>query len=117
MEEVKNRSLPIYHRILNLTTDGEKRFCVFFNEFHAETHVQREQGESINDRNDRAIRVAVKWYQNHIQLATRATSRTAHPPAILLLSNDVQNVQKAKETSILAFSCKFSEIIAECKAF
>ena len=103
---MKNRSLPIYHRLLNLTTDGKKRFCVFFNEFHSEVHIQRDQGESINDRNDRAIRVAVKWYHNHIQLAALAITRTAKAPAVLLLSNDVQNVQKAKENGILAYSRK-----------
>ena len=77
--------------------------------------MQREQGESINDRNDRAIRVAAKWYQNHIHFAARAISRAANSPAILLLSNDVQNVQKAKENNMSATSRKFSATITSQK--
>ena len=106
LEEVKNRSLPIYHRLLNLSSDEKKRFCVFFNEFHADTHVSRGQGESINDRNDRAIRKAAFWYQNHIREAVRIRAKHMNCPVVLMLSNDVQNVKKAKEDDIAAFSCE-----------
>jgi hypothetical protein len=54
LEEVKNRSLPLYHRLIALTKNEGKRFYVFFNEFRQETHVSRDAGETINDRNDRA---------------------------------------------------------------
>ena len=36
---------------------------MFSNEFHRETFVQRQPGESPNDHSDRAIRRAAEWYQ------------------------------------------------------
>lgn len=42
LEEVKNRSLPLYHRLISLTKNEGKRFYVFFNEFRQETYVSRE---------------------------------------------------------------------------
>src|SRR5256714_2491740 len=56
LEELKNRSLPLYNRLTALTKSEEKRFYLFFNEFRAETYVRRQEGESINDRNDKAVR-------------------------------------------------------------
>lgn len=45
LEELRNRSLPLYNRLVALTRSEEKRFYVFFNEFRLETHVRREEGE------------------------------------------------------------------------
>ena len=33
LEELRNRSLPLYNRLLGLTKSEEKRFYVFFNDF------------------------------------------------------------------------------------
>lgn len=67
LEEVRNRSYPIYNRIRTLCKDNEKRFVVFHNEFHEETFTTRLNDESINDRNDRAIRKLTQWYQHHLK--------------------------------------------------
>lgn len=95
LEEVKNRSLPLYHRLISLTKNEDKRFYVFFNEFRRETYVARESGETINDRNDRAVRRAVAWYQSHIKaaVAARGSSRC---PAVVMLSDDRDNLRKAQ---------------------
>ncbi|EPS42877.1 hypothetical protein H072_3153 [Dactylellina haptotyla CBS 200.50] len=98
LDEVKNQSLPLYNRLVSLTKSDEKRFYVFHNEFRQETHVRRGQEESINDRNDRAIRVACKWYQTHIQQAVASTG--VKPPAIVMLSNDRDNLAKAKSDGV-----------------
>jgi hypothetical protein len=37
-EEVKNKSLPLYHRLIALTQNDGKRFIVFFNEFSSKAH-------------------------------------------------------------------------------
>ncbi|EGV64709.1 exosome catalytic subunit dis3 [Yamadazyma tenuis] len=66
LDEVKNKSFPIYQRLRSLVKAEEKRFVVFHNEFHEGTYVTRKHGESMNDRNDRAIRKVVSWYDNHI---------------------------------------------------
>ena len=109
LEELRNRSLPLYNRLVGLTRSEEKRFYVFFNEFRLETHVRREDGESVNDRNDRALRRAVKWYNEHLAQTTRETkasssntTTTTNLPAIVLLTNDRDNLQKARAEGLYA---------------
>lgn len=59
--------------------------------------MERVPGESSNDRNDRAIRVATQWYDNHMQ-AKKNRVRA------VLLTDDVGNRTKALEEGILACS-------------
>ncbi|KIH87179.1 exosome complex exonuclease DIS3/RRP44 [Sporothrix brasiliensis 5110] len=102
LEEVRNRSLPLYNRLVGLTRSDEKRFYVFFNEFRLETYVTREPRETINDRNDRAVRRAVKWYAEH--LATAAAHVGKSTPAVVMLSNDRENLRKARSDGLAASS-------------
>ncbi|KAF4585350.1 mitotic control protein dis3 [Ophiocordyceps camponoti-floridani] len=95
LEELRNRSLPLYNRLLALTKSEEKRFYVFFNEFRQETYVNRNPGESVNDRNDRAVRLAVKWYGEHL-----ASTKAKKIPAIVMLSDDRDNVRKSREQGL-----------------
>ena len=96
LEEVRARSLPLYNRILGLLRSDEKRFYLFFNEFRLETYVKRAEGETINDRNDRAVRHAAKWYQEHIP--------RKKCPAIVVLTNDRGNLQKCKADGVSGLS-------------
>lgn len=50
-------------------------------------------GESPNDRNDRAIRVAAKWYADRFPSVK-----------VLLLSNDVDNRRKATDLGLQTMS-------------
>ncbi|KAF2631914.1 RNB-domain-containing protein [Macroventuria anomochaeta] len=101
LEEVKNRSLPLYHRLIALTKNEGKRFYVFFNEFRQETHIPRDQGETINDRNDRAVRRAVQWYNQHITEAVAARSKKQKRiPTVVMISDDRDNLRKAKAESV-----------------
>ncbi|KAJ4986891.1 RNB domain-containing protein [Stagonosporopsis vannaccii] len=101
LEEVKNRSLPLYHRLIALTKNEGKRFYVFFNEFRQETHVPRDQGESINDRNDRAVRQAVQWYNEHITEAVAARNKKQKRiPTVVMITDDRDNLRKAKAESV-----------------
>ncbi|KAF2199050.1 RNB-domain-containing protein [Delitschia confertaspora ATCC 74209] len=105
LEEVKNRSLPLYHRLIALTKNEGKRFYVFFNEFRQETYVARNPGETINDRNDRAVRKAVQWYNQHIQEAVTARSKKSkRVPSVVMISDDRDNLRKAKADGIPASS-------------
>lgn len=54
-------------------------------------------GESVNDRNDRAIRVATKWYDNHLQ------GKKRHIRAVLL-TDDADNRRKALDDGLLVCS-------------
>ena len=101
LEELRNRSLPLYHRLMALIKSEEKRFYLFFNEFRSETSVRREDGESVNDRNDRAVRRAASWYTSHL-----AKSSKNKAPAIVILSNDRANRQKASAEKLPCLSLR-----------
>lgn len=100
LEELKNRSLPLYNRLMALTRSEEKRFYLFFNEFRSETAVRRAEGETINDRNDRAVRQSAAWYTSHLAKATKK------PLTIVILTNDQDNRKKAKKENIVALSLR-----------
>ncbi|KAL6869097.1 exosome catalytic subunit dis3 [Amphichorda felina] len=99
LEELRNRSLPLYNRLLGLTKSEDKRFYVFFNDFRQETYVNRSPNESVNDRNDRAVREALKWYGQHL-----AQTKAKKVPAVVMLSDDQDNLRKAREEGLHAAS-------------
>lgn len=99
LEELRNRSLPLYNRLMALTKSAEKRFYIFFNEFRSETSIRREDGESINDRNDRAVRKAAAWYSSHLRAIAKKKA-----PAIVVLTNDQENRRKSKAEGLDALS-------------
>ena len=66
LEEVKHRSKTTYDRLRACVENPDKHFYVFTNEHRRGLYVEQAQGESVNDRNDRAIRVAAQWYAGHI---------------------------------------------------
>ncbi|KAF8417437.1 exosome complex exonuclease exoribonuclease-like protein [Tirmania nivea] len=111
LEEVRNRSLPLYNRLRALTKSDEKRFYVFHNEFRQETYVKRLQGEIINDRNDRAVRKACSWYKSHLATALAGTSIKL--PEIVMLSDDRGNLGKAKSEGISC--CNIREYVQGLK--
>ncbi|KUI60388.1 Exosome complex exonuclease dis3 [Cytospora mali] len=104
LEELRNRSLPLYNRLIGLTRSEDKRFYVFFNEFRLETYVARETGETVNDRNDRAVRRAVKWYSEHL-----AKTKAKKVPTVVMISNDRENLRKAREEGSAA--CSLGEYV------
>lgn len=66
-----------------------------------ETYVEQVQGENSNDRNDRAIRVAAKWYNDHLKKMS-----TESQLQVIFITNDRRNKEKALEEGIPAFTCK-----------
>lgn len=69
LDEVRNQSYPVYTRLRTLCRDSDdiKRFAVYHNEFSENTYVERLPNETINDRNDRAIRKTCQWYAEHLK--------------------------------------------------
>lgn len=120
LDELRNRSLPLYNRLRAMTKTDRKGMYIFHNDFRAETYVTRTKGETINDRNDRgislhpqpsfgcraglmvAIREAAKWYKKHLTASMRASKIKV--PGIVLLSNDQGNLEKAKSEGVAAVS-------------
>ena len=72
LEEVRHRSSPIYKRLRDIIANQQRSFFVFVNEHRQETYVEREPGESANDRNDRAIRVSCSWFKDHWSQSDKA---------------------------------------------
>ncbi|XP_028278895.1 exosome complex exonuclease RRP44 [Parambassis ranga] len=102
LQEVRHRSAPIYKRLKDIIHEKEKHVYTFTNEHHKETFIEREPGESANDRNDRAIRVAAKWYSQHL----KASEAEADGLKVVLLTNDQGNKQKAEESGLLVYKCE-----------
>ncbi|KAI7815809.1 hypothetical protein BC939DRAFT_404742 [Gamsiella multidivaricata] len=99
LEEVKHLSLPIHKRVRDMISNKEKHFYVFSNEHHRETFIEKLKDESPNDRNDRAIRVATKWYGNHIQNLKPKVS-------VVMMTDDAANRSKAIADGLQAVSVK-----------
>lgn len=99
LNEVRNRSLPIYQRVRSLVKSDEKRFVVFHNEFNEATYVDRLKDETINDRNDRAIRKCASWYQSHLN-----DDKIPEKIKIIFLCDDKDNRAKAINEGIDARS-------------
>ncbi|PGH12348.1 hypothetical protein AJ80_06758 [Polytolypa hystricis UAMH7299] len=102
LEELKNQSLPLYNRLISLIRSTEKRYYLFFNEFRLETHVRRNADESINDRNDRAVRASAKWYSEHLQRVAGKKGQAV--PAVVVITDDKDNIKKAKAEGVTALS-------------
>nr|GAT46083.1 predicted protein [Mycena chlorophos] len=102
MDEVRHRSIPLYNRLKALVRMDDKRVWVFYNEYRSETAIIAEEDESPNDRNDRGIRKAAEWYNEHIKL-NRHVVRGQPPsrlPAVVLMTEDAANKRKAEESGI-----------------
>ncbi|EFC50676.1 exosome complex exonuclease RRP44 [Naegleria gruberi] len=104
LNEVRNQNYNIYKRIRTLIEDKSgKHFYVFSNEHHRETYVgERQISESMNDRNDKAIRVTALWYMRKL----------AESKPIYLLTNDKENLRKAREMEITAKT--IHDYVREC---
>lgn len=95
LEEVRNKSYPIYMRLRGLCKSEDKRFVVFHNEFKADTYLERNVGESMNDYNDRLIRKCASFYGEHLKNANIS---------IILITGDRANCEKAQKNGILTMT-------------
>lgn len=102
IDEVKHRSSTVYKRLRDILSNPARKFYTFVNEHHRDTYIEREPKESPNDRNDRAIRKAAIWYQNHLLKSFKETNKSN--VKIVFITDDADNRQKANEEGILAFS-------------
>lgn len=101
LDEVKHKSSVVYKRFRDVIMNPGRRFYTFVNEHHKDTYVERQPGESANDRNDRAIRVATQWYEKHLKLSAADDEAEIR---VILLTDDVNNRTKALEMGITAVS-------------
>lgn len=104
MEETRARSRATYETVREALRDPSKRFFMFSNEHHRETYVKAMKGESVNDRNDRAIRKVVEYYRACVPREQR----------VALVTSDRANARKAKEEGIDVMTMEewIAEIVA-----
>ena len=100
--EVRNHSMPLYNRLRTLLMDPDRRFWLFYNDFHQDTNVVRFADESPNDRNDCAIRQAAAYYTAHL----RTHALPGHADTTVIVSEDVENVHKARVEGLEACSVR-----------
>ena len=100
LQETKHRNPGVYKRMRDIISNKSRSFYVFSNEHHKEAFVERREGELINDRNDRAIRQCVHWYNEHLA-AGRGEGSVVR---VILLTNDRDNRQKATAAGLEAFT-------------
>ncbi|KYM94946.1 Exosome complex exonuclease RRP44 [Cyphomyrmex costatus] len=96
LEEIRHKSGTVYKKLQHIIGNATRKFFLFVNEHHWETYIERESGEKTNDRNDRAIRVAVKWYNTHLNSDDNIN--------IVLLTDDVENKTRAAEEGLFVVS-------------
>ncbi|XP_071559206.1 exosome complex exonuclease RRP44 [Temnothorax nylanderi] len=97
LEEIRHKSSTVYKKLKAIIGNATRKFFVFINEHHRETYIEREPGEKVNDRNDRAIRVAVKWYDTHL-------NSDGDNVKVILLTDDVENRTRAAEEGLFVVS-------------
>lgn len=109
LDEVRARSLQVYNRIKTMLEEVPKHFYFFSNEHNRHTAIERLKDETMNDRNDRAIRTATLWYNNHLKTHPNG------PITVLLISDDKDNRVKAQQDGIKA--CSMAEYVEEIKEY
>merc|ERR1712071_190007 len=97
MEEARKRSSTNFKKLKDIMAERADNFYVFVNEHHKNTYVERKPGESANDRNDRAIRVACQWYQKHLDSSQNKSVK------IVLLTEDAKNREIAISEGLHAY--------------
>eukprot|EP00923_Selenidium_pygospionis_P005711 GHVN01009729.1.p1 GENE.GHVN01009729.1~~GHVN01009729.1.p1 ORF type:complete len:786 (+),score=62.78 GHVN01009729.1:2056-4413(+) len=72
---------------VNVRRIKKKNFFVFSNEYSAQIYREKDENESINDRNDSIIRKSTQWYSEHYG--------TDKGTRFILVTNDKENTARA----------------------
>jgi exosome complex exonuclease DIS3/RRP44 len=95
LEELRKLNLSAFRRLNQLMNNDARMFIFLPNEHIAQTRIERQIDETMNDRNDRAIRTAAKWLKEQITEGE-----------LILLSNDKLNRTKAQADGLVAMSMR-----------
>ncbi|KIJ51340.1 hypothetical protein M422DRAFT_776615 [Sphaerobolus stellatus SS14] len=107
LDEVRHRSLPLFNRLKGLTESEDKNIFVFYNEYRTDTATLRKDDETPNDKNDRAIRKAVSWYNSHIgHNLPPVRGQTRKVPTVVLVTDDVANRELASKEGTKGLSVR-----------
>ncbi|KAI9991819.1 hypothetical protein PInf_017190 [Phytophthora infestans] len=108
-EFVKRQDLGVYNRLRALLMNADRRFVVFANEHHRSCFVQKKQMlprgykedtsedtlvETEEERNERAVATAWKWYAGHLAELERQDVK------VQFLANDVEDLKQAEKFGV-----------------
>ncbi|BGP42575.1 exosome catalytic subunit dis3 [Rhodotorula kratochvilovae] len=127
LDEVRHRSLPLFNKLRTLLDEdydlpGDssatkmKRGWTVWNEAIEETFLERNEGESPNDRNDRAIRHLASYYSAILSSGTNKRQKTAAASSsrgvsssdtpLVLLTDDAANLSLARSSGLTALTAR-----------
>ncbi|KAM0791799.1 hypothetical protein ACM66B_004062 [Microbotryomycetes sp. NB124-2] len=120
LDEVRHRSLPLYNKFKALLDDDLdssstgtsnhriKRGLVVWNEAAEELYLAQTQGETPNDRNDRAIRHVAAYYSTVLSSShnKHASAQDAATAKVVLVTDDADNRRKAQAQGVTALSVR-----------
>jgi len=92
LQEIVHNNLSLGRRMHELMLSDTRPFIFFANEHHCQTYIQKKEGESPNDRNDRAIREATAWFVDQVGELCK----------VILLTNDRLNKEAAIASGLFA---------------
>ncbi|KAG7397620.1 exosome catalytic subunit dis3 [Phytophthora boehmeriae] len=108
-EFVKRQDLGVYNRLRALLMNADRRFVVFANEHHRACFVQKQKllpvgyqeeedpnatRESDEERNERAVATAWKWYTEHLKELQRSDVK------VLFVANDEEDLKQAQKFGV-----------------
>ncbi|KAF1787954.1 Ribonuclease II/R, conserved site [Phytophthora cactorum] len=108
-EFVKRQDLGVYNRLRALLMNADRRFVVFANEHHRFCFVQKKQMlprgykeatsehtplETAEERNERAVATAWKWYASHL------TELQRNDVNVQFLANDAEDLKQAEKFGV-----------------
>ncbi|KAG6950818.1 hypothetical protein JG688_00013991 [Phytophthora aleatoria] len=108
-EFVKRQDLGVYNRLRALLMNADRRFVVFANEHHRSCFVQKKQMlprgykeatsedtplETEEERNERAVATAWKWYASHL------TELQRNDVNVQFLANDAEDLKQAEKFGV-----------------
>eukprot|EP01038_Epipyxis_sp_PR26KG_P006749 gene6749-9246_t len=96
LQELKHLNISVFRRLNSLIANDTKFFIFFANEVAQETISIREDGESMNDANDRAIVQAALYFHN-------ALSGCGD---LIFITNDVANQKRAQNSGLISMTMK-----------
>ncbi|ETL26443.1 hypothetical protein L916_19889, partial [Phytophthora nicotianae] len=109
-EFVKRQDLGVYNRLRALLMNADRRFVVFANEHHRSCFVQKKQMlprgykedtsgdtplETEEERNERAVAIAWKWYADHLAELQRKDV------TVQFLANDAEDLKQAEKFGVI----------------
>ncbi|KAK2706097.1 exosome complex exonuclease RRP44-like [Artemia franciscana] len=103
-QEVRSKSLAIYHRLKDIMNIPNRKFVLFVNEHHKDTYIERKPGESASAYASRCVLTTCNWYQTHLAELQQQQQQNSKIVKLVYLCNDDENKEAAVKEGLLAYT-------------